>query len=59
MRIWGAQVMVDHFSDFTYVRLMISTSQEEILAVKKPLVNGLTHLELKYTYIMQTIEGFF
>ena len=26
--------MVDHFSDLTYVHLMISTSQEENLAVK-------------------------
>ena len=27
-RIWDAQVMVDHFSYFTYVRLVRITSQE-------------------------------
>ena len=32
--IWDAQVMVDHFSDLTYVHLMISTTQEENKAGK-------------------------
>ena len=32
--IWPAKVIVDHFSDVVYVHLMISTSQEETLAVK-------------------------
>ena len=34
VRIWYAQVMVDHLSDLTYVHLMISTSQEYNLSVK-------------------------
>ena len=33
-RIWSAQAMVDHFSDLTYVHLMVITSQEEILSGK-------------------------
>ena len=32
--IWDAQVMVDHFSDLTYVQLIRSTIQEETLAGK-------------------------
>ena len=31
---WASQVMVDHFSELTYVKIMRSTSQEETLAVK-------------------------
>ena len=30
-RIWSDQVMVDHFSDLTYVHLIRSTDQEETL----------------------------
>ena len=32
--IWTSQVMVDHFSDITFVHLMRSTIQEETLTVK-------------------------
>ena len=32
--IWDAQVMLENFSDLTYVHLMRSTSQEETIAVK-------------------------
>ena len=32
--IWSAKVMVDHFSDLTYLHLMISTTQEVALAGK-------------------------
>ena len=31
---WSAQVMADHFSDLTYMHLMISTRQEKSLSVK-------------------------
>ena len=34
MRIWAAQVMVEHFSELTYVHLIRRTTQEETLAVK-------------------------
>ena len=33
-RIWDDQVMVERFSDLTYVLLMIITIQEETIAVK-------------------------
>ena len=33
-RVWSTQVMVNHFSDLTYLHLMRITSQEENLAVK-------------------------
>ena len=33
-RIWSDQLMVDHFSDLTYVHIMIITSQEDALAGK-------------------------
>ena len=33
-RIWSDQVIMDHFSELTYVHLMKSTSQEENLAGK-------------------------
>ena len=32
--IWSAQVMMDHFSDVTYLYLIRSTSQEETLSGK-------------------------
>ena len=47
-RIWYTQVMVYHFSDLTYVRLVISTIQEETLAVNQPFKDGLSHLEIRF-----------
>ena len=35
-RIWVDQVMIDHFSDLAYVRLMRTTTKEETLSGKSP-----------------------
>ena len=35
MHIWSTQVIVDHFSDLTYVRLIINTSKEDTLSEKE------------------------
>ena len=56
--IWYAQVMVDHFSDLTYVHLVKRTIQEEKLSGNQPLKYGLPHSELKLIDIMQTMEDF-
>ena len=35
MRIWAAQVIVDHFNDLNYAHLTRRTIQEDTLAVKE------------------------
>jgi hypothetical protein len=35
MRIWGAQIFVDHFSDHTYVHLMRDLTTEETLIAQE------------------------
>ena len=45
--IWAVQVLVNHFSDLTYVHLMISTSQKDILAVKSAFERWAEHFGVK------------
>ena len=47
MRIWVTQVMVDHFSDLTYVHLTRITSQEETLSGKEAFERWYITFEVK------------
>ena len=53
--IWDAKIIVNSYSDLTYVQIVRSTSQEENLKGNNYLKYGLTHLELKFIYIMHTM----
>ena len=47
--------MVDHFSDITYVHLMISKSQEKALSENTFLKDRQPYLELKFVHIIQAM----
>ena len=50
--------MVDHFSDLTYYKIMISTRKEENLAVKSAFEIWYAKFGVKYIDIIQTMVYF-
>ena len=57
-RIWVAQVMVEHFSDITYVHLIKSTSQDKSLEVNVVFEGWAATFGDKFVDIIQTMEYF-
>ena len=56
--ICDSEVTMDHFSDLTYVYLMISTVQDETLSGKEDFKDGLPHLESNSIDIRQKMKDF-
>ena len=57
-RIWSVKLMVNHFSDLTYVNLIGSTIQEDSLVVKFSFQTWAATFLVKIKDIMQTMEYF-